>query len=292
MKPTLHFLLLLLILTGCQYSKSVKKDFISGVSSTGNIISSEDVYLTVNGEKTQRSSFIYGETFTFNFSDVTGFKKENGNVFPSMIMNVINVSGDTLMKTGDLISNYPDGMNFSPLLLTADLTVASPIKSEGNYTAIINIRDRKGDGTLSSKFDFTVKKSDRIVIEPSKVAYDEIYIYSQGKDKVITDNRINFNDNVYIIIVGLKGFAETNGMVFPGLSIKASDSANNIVLESDDLFTDYSNKGIGSINLAERVSAHFSIPGTQFNNPLHCELTVWDKKSDARIKVISDMVVE
>jgi len=292
MKAKFLFLFLVLIINGCQFSKSVKKDFISGVSSTGNIISCEDVYLTVNGEKTQRSSFIYGETFTFNFSDITGFTKENGNLFPGMIMNVINVSGDTIMRTGDLISGYPGGMDFSPLLLTADLTVASPIKSGGQYTAIINIRDKKGDGTYRSTFDFTVKKSDRIAIESSGVTFDEIYLYSEGNDQVIIDNKIKYNDNIYIIIEGLGGFAETNEMVFPGLSIKASDATGNIVLESGDLFTQYSASGIASPNLAERVSAHFSVPGGQFNNPLHCEMTVWDKKSDSKIKTATDLTLE
>jgi hypothetical protein len=292
MKKSLEFFFLFLILASCQFSRSAKKDLLSGISSTGSNISCKDVYLTVNGLRTQRNSFIYGETFVLNFSDVTGFTKENGNVFPSMIMTVVNPSGDTLMQTDDLISGYPDGMNFSPLVLTADLTVAVPIKSGGEYTVIINIWDRKGTGTYKSKFDFKVVKNDKIIVESSKVTYDEIYLYSQGNDKVIIDNKIKFNDNVYIIIEGLKGLAETNGMVFPGLSIKASDSAQNILIESDGLFTDYNTAGIASADLAQRVSAHFSIPGTQFNNPLHCEMTVWDKKSDAKVKVIADMVVE
>jgi hypothetical protein len=292
MKTSLKLCFLFLVMAGCQFSKSAKKDLLSGVSSTGSNISCEEVYITVNNERTTRNSFVYGETFYLYFSNVTGLAKENGNVFPGMNMTVINTSGDTLMHTNDLISNYPNGMNFSPLLLTADLTVAAPIYSGKKYTVIINIWDRKGEGTYRSKFDFTVKKNDRITIESLKVTFDEIYIYSQGNDKVIIDNKIKYNDNVYIIIEGLKGFAESNGMVFPGLSIKASDSAGNVVLESDDLFTEYSAPGIAPSDLAERVSAHFNIPGTQFNNPLHCELTVWDKKSDARIKVISNMVVE
>jgi hypothetical protein len=292
MNIALKFFFLFLTMSGCQFSKSAKKDFISGVASIGNNITCEEVYLTVNGERTQRNSFIYGETFVLNFSNVTGLTKENGIVFPGMIMTVINTSGDTLMKTDDLISGYPEGMNFTPLLLTADLTIAAPIKSGGEYTVIINMWDRKGKGTFRSKFDFKVNKNDKIDIESSKVSFDEIYIYSKGSDKVIIDNKIKFDDNVYIIIEGLRGFSETNGMVYPGLSIKASDSIKNIILESKDLFTDYSASGIASADLAQRVSAHFSIPGTQFNNPLQCELTVWDKKSDARVKVSSDMVVE
>jgi len=292
MRKILLLFLIFPVLGNCQFSKSAKKDLLSGLSSTGSNISCEDVYITVNNERTTRNSFIYGETFYLNFSDVTGLTKENGNVFPGMNMIVVNDLGDTLMHTDDLITNYPDGMNFSPLLLTADLTVADPLKSDGKYTVIINIRDRKGKGTYRSKFDFTVKKSDRIAIESAKVAYDEIYIYSQGNDKVIIDNKIKFNDNVYIIIEGLKGFAESDGMVFPGLNIKATDAAGNVVLDSDDLFTEYSVSGIATSDFAERVSAHFSVPGTQFNNPLHCKLTVYDKKSDAKIKAATDLVVE
>lgn len=209
-----------------------------------------------------------------------------------MNLVVVNPSGDTMMQTNDLMSKYADGMNYSPLLLTADLTIAAPIKSKTEYTAFVNIWDRKGEGTFRSKFDFKVRENDKISIESSKVTYNEVYLYSQGNEKVITDNKIKLNEDTYIIIEGLKGFNEANGMVFPGLTIKASDYAKNIILESEDLFIDYGKSGIAAIDLANRVSAHFSVPGTQFNNPLHCELTVWDKKSDAKIKVITDLVLE
>ena len=130
MKTTFAFIFLSLVLTCCNFSKSAKKDLMSGLSSTGNKISCDDVYLTVNDVRTTRNSFIYGETFFLNFSDVTGFAKENGNVFPGMKLMVINPAGDTMMQTADLMSKYPEGMNFSPLLLTADLTIAAPIKSK------------------------------------------------------------------------------------------------------------------------------------------------------------------
>jgi hypothetical protein len=292
MKTTLAIFFLSLVLTGCQFSKSAKKDFISGISSTGDNLSCEDVYLKVNDERTTRNSFIYGETFFLNFSDVAGFVKENGKVFPGMNLVVVGSGGDTLMRTDDLMSKYPDGLSISPLLLTADLTVASPISSKAEYKAIVNIWDRKGKGTFKSNFDFKVLENDKIVIESSKVTYDEIYIFSQGTNEVIINNKIKFNDNIYIIVEGLKGLNEDNGMVFPGMNIKATDSEGNIVMESDDMFTDYNATGIASADLAERVSAHFNTPGTQFNNPLHCELTVWDKKSDAKLKVTTDLVLE
>ncbi len=292
MRTTLTFILLSLILTSCNFSRSAKKDLISGLSSTGNKISCDDVYLTVNDVRTTRNSFVYGETFFLNFTNVTGLAKENGNVFPGMNLVVVNPAGDTIMQTADLMSKYIEGMNFSPLLLTADLTIAAPVKSKSEYTAFVNIWDRKGEGTYSSKFDFKVLENDKIKVESDSATFNEIYLFSQGNNKVITDNKTRFNDNIYLIIEGLRGFNEAGGMVFPGMSIKASDSKSNVLIESDDLFTDYSASGIAAADMAERISAHFSIPGPQFNNPLHCEMKVWDKKGYARIKLNTDIVLE
>ena len=292
MKTTFSVILIPFVLAGCQFSKSVKKDFASGITTTGNNLTCEDIYLTVNDEKITRNSFIYGETFYTNFSDIKGFTKEKENVFPGMEMIVINQAGDTVFQNNDIYLGSTGGVNYSPLLLTADLTLAAPIKSKGDYTLLINIWDKKGNGTFTSKFDFKVKENKQIAVESSNVSFDEVYLFSQSNYKVITDNKIKYNDNIHIIIEGLKGFKEEDGLVFPGLSIKATDAADNTVLESDDLFLDYSTTGIATSDLAARVSAHFNITGTQFNNPLHCEMTVWDKKSDARIKATTNMTLE
>ncbi|MCX6253058.1 MAG: hypothetical protein NTV31_01115, partial [Bacteroidia bacterium] len=203
-----------------------------------------------------------------------------------------NQSGDTVMQTNDLYSEYPSGINYSPLKLTADLTVASPIKSKGEYTLYVKIWDKKGNGTFTTKFDFKVKENEQITIDPSNVSYDEIYLFSQGSDKVITDNKIKFDDNIYLIFEGLKGFKEENGFVFPGLSLKATDSENNMIIDNDDLFLDYTKTGLASTDFISQVSAHFKIARAEFKNPLHCELVIWDKKSDARIKVTTNMILE
>jgi hypothetical protein len=65
--------------------------------------------------------------------------------------------------------------------------------------------------------------NEKITVKPSGVSYDEIYLYSQGKNKVISNNEIEFDDNIYVIVEGLKGFREENGIVFPGLELKAAD---------------------------------------------------------------------
>lgn len=293
MKTTFSVILISIILTGCNFSKSVKKDLLSGLTTTGDVLTCDDVYLTVNDERITRNSFIYGETFYIHYKDIQGFTKENGKVFPAMEMAVTDKSGDTLLYSDDLYSGDKEGLSYSPLELSAHLTVATPLRSKDEYMLQINISDKKGSGTYSSKFKFSVKTDDHIIVEPAKgITYDEIYLFSQGNDKAITDGKIGFNDNIYIMIEGLKGFKAENGFVFPGLSILATDSTDNEIINSADLFSDYSETGLADSDFITRVSTHFKITGEKFNNPLHCELNLWDKKGDGRIRVATYLTVK
>ena len=206
MRTTLFVILISMILTGCKFSRSVEKDLASGLTSTGSDLSCEDVYITIDDEKTTRNTFVYGETFYICFDDIKGFAVENGNVFPGMEIVITDPEGNTLMSADDLYEEYTEGMNYSPLQLTADLTVANPIKSKGEYTLTINIRDKKGNGTFRSEFDFSVVENDKIAVQAKDVSCDEVYLFSQGQNRVITDNAINSDDNIYLIVEGLKGF--------------------------------------------------------------------------------------
>jgi len=282
-----------MFLTGCKFSTSVKKDLTSGLTSAGDDITCEDVYLTVNNERITRNSFIYGETLYINFDDVKGFTNENGKVFPGLVITVISQAGDTVWKTDDLYSQSKEGFNYSPLNLTADLTVAAPMQSKNEYSLFIDIWDNKGEGLFKTKFDFKVRENELITVETSGVSYNEAYLFSQGSNRIITDNKIRFDDNIYVIVEGLNGFKEENGMVYPGIGIKIIDAVNNVIVNSEDLFVKYSEAGVAAADLTTRVSAHFSsIYGNNFINPLHCEALIWDKKSDAWIKAKTDMTLE
>jgi len=286
-------ILTLTSLTACRFSKSDKKDAVSDITSSGNEITCEDIYLTVNNGVITRNSFTYGETFYVNFDDVKGFVKENGSVFPGMMMDIVNQAGDTIWKSGNLYSGSAEGFNYSPLKLTADFTAAAPVRSGKEYTLFVNIWDNKGEGTFKTKFDFKVKANALIKVETYGVSYDEAYLLSQGSNKVITDNKIRYNDNIYVIVEGLKGFREELGEVYPGISIKVLDAGNKVMVNSEDLFVKYDETGVSAADLTARVSTHFfSVQGDRFINPLHCETLIWDKKSDARIIVKADLTME
>jgi hypothetical protein len=292
MKTTIALLLLIITMASCQFIKSVKKDLVSGVLTKGDGLSCEDVYLSLNTGKTNRNTFIYGEKFFINFNNIEGFNKENENVFPGMRMYVVSKTGDTVLQTSDLYGGYSEGIRLSPLLLIGDLTVASPMRSKDEYTLHVNIWDKKGKGTIGSTLDFKIVSNDQIRIEANKVTFNEIYLFSKERDAVITDNLIKFNENIYVIFEGVSGLMEINGLVFPGLSISATDNEGKIILDYKDLFSDYSQNGIADSDFKTRVSAHFTIFDKGFKNPLHCKLTIWDKKSDNSISASTELILE
>ncbi len=292
MKTVILTFLLLTALSSCDFNKSVKKNLVSGLTAYGDGLSCENVYLSVNGEKITRNSLIYGEEFYVNFNNIEGFKKENENVFPDMRLFVLNKTGDTVFQTNDLCSEFADGINKSPLLLTANLTVAAPIHSNNQYTLYVKIRDKKGTGTYTAKFDFRVNPGELIKIDGNKVTYNELYLFSRDRDKVILDNKIRFDEDIYLLFEGLKGFREENGKVFPGLGIKAFDNDGKTILEESDLFGGYTETGITTSDFNSQVLSKFKFTGSEVKNPINCEVTIWDKKSDAKIKATINLILE
>jgi hypothetical protein len=292
MKTSITLLFFLIALTGCQFSKSVKKDLISGLFTAGDGLSCDDVFLTVNNEKISRNAFFYGEEFMVNFNNIEGFVKENENVYPGMILTIVSKSGDTVMNTVDLYNDYTDGINLSPLLLRSDITVASPIRSKDEYTLNVNIWDKKGEGKFIAKFVFSVKENEKVAVNASGVTYREIYLFSKERSKVITDDKIKLNENTYVIFEGLTGFKEEGGLVFPGLSLSGKDGEGKVIMDFKDLFSEYSEKGLSIADFNSRISSHFKLEGTEFKNPLNLELIIWDKKSEARIKANAILNIE
>lgn len=292
MKTTIYVVLISVILTGCHFSKSVKKDLVSGLTSVGNNLSCDDVYISVKKEKTSRKTFIYGEIFYLNFNDIKGFASLSGKVFPGLRLTIVNQAEDTIMKYDDLYSGYKDGLDYSPLLLSTNITLASPIRSNSDYTLYSKIWDKKGSGTFNSKFDFKVVGNDQITREGLGVAYNEIYLFSEDDKKVITDNKAKANDNIHIIVEGLTGFKEENKLLFPGLSLKITDAGKNSILDYKDLFLDYSETGVSVTDFFTRVSSHFKVSEGKINNPLECEMVIWDKKGNARLKIRTNIIMD
>ena len=286
-----YALMVSLALISCDFRKSVSKDLIIGLITKGNGLSCEEVYLSIDEEKTDRTTFIYGEIFYLNFSNMEGFSKVDKNVFPGMVMWVTDEAGDTIFQTEDMYANYLNGMNISPLLLRANLTVGTPMHSNHKYTVFLKIWDKKDKGTFTAELPFNIIENEKISIEKNNISYNEIYLYSVDRDKAITDGMVSFNETAYLIIEGLSGFTEDNGNVFPGLKFLATDNSKNIIMDYADLFESYTT-GISSGDFKTQFYVTIKFTQGEIDNPIHCETLLSDKKSNSNLKVTTDLIVQ
>lgn len=278
-----------LLLVSCEFDKSVKKDLMTGLKASGDGLSSKDVYLTSNGSKISRTSFIYGEKFKVNFENISGFNKENNFAFPGMEFVIRSETGDTLMHNTDLYQENIKGYDLDPLLLLTEITTGDPLKSGANYKLDIRIWDKKGDGTYSASFDFEVVPNPNITIESNGIDYDEIYLFSNVGSKVLFDNRAKYNQEIYILMEGLSGFTDVEGQAHIGVKMKATDASNNIILDEVDLIGD---AALNISELNEQLAPNFIFQNIGIKNPVDCEVLVWDKKSDRKIKTTLSLTLE
>ncbi len=289
MKINFTFLIVIILLvTSCggEVNKSVQVDFMNGLSTKGDGLGSNDVYLTVNGKRTKKNTFTYGEIFHLNFNDVTGFKKEDGKAFPGMELTVISDKGDTAMYYEDMYLNETGGVDVTPLLLYTNITVANPMMTGNKYKLYVNIWDKKGTGTYKAEFNFDVAPNEHIVITKDEtITYDNIYLFSQ-KGSTVTNNEIKPNQTYYLMFEGLEGFNADNGKVSVGLSMKAIAADGEVILDVKNLLEE------GEWDPAlvkEQISSDFIFRDSTIATPIACEFVVFDKKSEAKISAKVDL---
>ena len=283
-------LIISLAFISCDFRKSVQADLKTGIITKGDGLSCEEVWLSVDVQEIERTTFVYGEMFLIHFTNMEGFKKEGENAFPGMLMWVTGESGDTIFQTEDLYSDYLNGINLDTLSLKANLTIGNPMHSNNQYTVYIKIWDKKDKGTFTAEMPFNIIENEKIKIEKNKLSYNEIYLYSVDRDKVIIDGEVAANEVIYLLFEGLSGFTESNSNVFPGMKFQALDNEKNILMEYDDLFSSYTETGLNSVDFRTQIYISLKFPG-QAVNPINCEAILFDKKSNSNIKVTTEINV-
>jgi len=285
----LAYTILLASVYSCNFAQSVNKDLVTGLVTRGNGLVCDEVYLASDREVLKRNTFVYGEAFIVNFDGIEGFKRTDENAFPGMELVVTSQQGDTVLYQKDLYADYADGIKFSPLELYTEVTVADPIHSKGEYTLLVNIWDKKGKGTFRANLDFTVVPNDKIGITSNQISYDEIYLFSKDKGITITDNRVGFNETIYLLFEGLEGLVVESEAVYFGLSMIIKDADGNLILKEEDLIGD---EGMSYPDIHSQLAPNFILTGSQISNPVICEISIWDKKSKASLKASTELNVQ
>ncbi|NMM48565.1 hypothetical protein [Marinigracilibium pacificum] len=262
---------------------------IIGQSNSGNGLYAERVYLSSGNEIIDRNTFYYGEIIKVHFENITGLNNKEDQMFPGMRITVLDNNNDTVFNHKDVYKDLNNGVNYKPLQLTSTLTCANPMHSDNNYTFYIHIWDKIGNGTNDFKMDFTLKPNPKIQISEELASVKEVYIYSENKSRVINSNEISLNEKIYYVIEGVNGFKEQLQTVNAGMSILVKDNNGRIILKNDDLLGD---GNLPANEFKMRINASLILNGMVVKNPVIVEIIVWDKNSDANIKIHSELMIK
>ncbi len=283
---------ILVLLTSCQFNKSVHKDLISGAYTKEDGLSCETIKIKVNGTEDNRSSYIYGEKVEFIFNNISGFEKKDGMVYPGLSILVMKNANDTMEYSPDLFSDR-GGTDISPLQLRARFVCTFPYENSEKYKVYIKIWDKNGKGTFIYEMPFNVEENKLLRVKSEGIEYSEIYLWNKSSEYMVADKHINLKDTFLLVLKGLNGITEVEGRCYPAFSIDITESKGEKALSNPDLFEESEETGLSAGDFKKnplRIIITFT-PGEMYN-PCRLKASLTDRKSTKRIDIEAELEIE
>lgn len=292
MKNLLFSLIILLTLTACEISTNTSNEsLLSSMKIDENGLKCSDVYLEIDEEKVDRTTFSYGEEVFFSFNNVKGFKKKNGKVYPGLGVEIKNTNNkEVILESEDL---FPNDIGFSEtvILLYSNITMALPYKDNEEYNIKIKIWDKEGDGVLKFEMPFTINENEDLDVKSKDVTYSALYLWNGDQNKLVANDNVSRKDQLLLIYEGLDGFKVEKGLVFPGLSLKLIDDDGEIIIDEDNLMGDYTYKGTSFDQFNKQLYFEIDFFYDKYANPLQLTTKLWDEKSNSKLTLRTEIEV-
>ena len=147
---------MLIVLSAC--NQSVNKDLLTGAYSRGDGLTSDYIFIYINGKQKNKNTFDLNSKIKIVFDEMTGFNKKDGKAYPGLSMKIITDGKEVIADFPDLFDNK-DGFDSSSLSLNASfITVPEYFNASKKYKLHIKIWDKNGDGTFVYELPFTINK--------------------------------------------------------------------------------------------------------------------------------------
>jgi hypothetical protein len=127
------------------------------------------------------------------------------------------------------------------------------------------------------------KIKNNIQLKSNGFKVSEAYLIFDDGTPVPQDNKVDLNQKITLLIIIDAGWKVTDSLVYPGASEKVVLSNGYEVLNNDDLFTAYTEKGVNAAD-ARYISLKAVI--TQIDNKKNyiiVKFRVWDKKGTSSL---------
>jgi len=284
-KINIILLLIIIIISSCQFNQSINTDLITGAHSRGNGIACNDIAIEINGKVERRNEFVFGEKVNLIFNNINGLTNADNKMHPGLSIHIIKNEKDTVVSNPNLLQSLKNGTDLFPLRLQANFTVNLPHQNNEKYEAHINIWDKKGDGKFTYELPFTIKENNLLNIENNGVKFSSIYLWNETLKQAVPDNTLN-PDHLYLLILNdIEGFEVSNEKIFPVFSMDLTDNNGTKIISNPNMLSDFENEGINPKDIKRQLIAKIILSEGEPKNPYNLTVTLKDKKSSKEIKI-------
>ena len=278
----------LLLFNSCTYKKSIEKDLDTGATSVGDGLSCDNITLDVNGEIEARNEFVDGERVTVNFNNMKGLTKVGGKFYFGLSIEIKSKSGKIVEQNDDLFADSK-GYDIDPITPMAYFNAVFNDEMSKDYIVKIKIWDKKGKGTFNYELPYSIKENQVLSIKSNGLNPVSVGLFDLTHEFRVGKKQLNQADEYDFRIMGLDGFRVENGKVFIAASLKITDANGKVILNGDNLFSDYIDSGSPAEKVSELVSLKFNLGAGKIAAPVSVESVVSDLKTGKSLTVKAKM---
>lgn len=110
------------------FSKGIKKDLSTGLSTSYNGFSLDDIYLTVDGNKINSNNVMLGKEIVVVANGVENYEGKDGKVFPGCTILLTDKAGKQILNIPDAFAELKDGFESErAAVLNATINTGNPM---------------------------------------------------------------------------------------------------------------------------------------------------------------------
>jgi hypothetical protein len=160
MKQITILLTTILFLSSCNFSKGVKKDLSTGLSTSYNGFAIEESYLLDSTENQLTSNVIaLGNIIFVRVTGVENYEEKNGKAYPGCSILLTDKAGKEVLNIKDAYADLKDGVSVTDAkTLTASVNTGNPMVVGETYHLTTTFFDKqKTDNTITTNVDLLIK---------------------------------------------------------------------------------------------------------------------------------------
>jgi hypothetical protein len=121
-------ILITLLFNACNFSKGIKKDISTGLTTSYNGFAVEDVYLTVDGNKLNNNKVTLRKEINIVANGIENYAEKDGKVFPGCSILLTDKAGKEILNLADAFADMKNGVEVNKAnVLNATLNTGSPM---------------------------------------------------------------------------------------------------------------------------------------------------------------------